>query len=103
MVKVPDSLLPEFAPDEMASQMMVWLSLTAQVYKFSVGSFINNKKISFQLIRDLTGSSTREIVTLAALHVWAHLYDLILPKTHEWWKNGGSEFYFRLVNNAQYY
>ena len=51
------------------------------------------------MIRDITGSSTREILTLAALHVWPHFYDRALPETHSWWKNGGSAFYFRFVNN----
>ena len=53
------------------------------------------------MIRNLTGSSTREILTLAALHVWPHFYDLVLRdnQSHTWWKNGGSAFYFRFVNN----
>ena len=48
-----------------------------------------------QVIRDLTGNSLREIFTIAALNMWVHLYDQVLPKESEWHRNGGSTAYFR--------
>ena len=77
-VPVPDSCIADPSSGNEESQLFVWIAQTAQ------------------LIRDYTGSSVREVLTLAVLHVWPLLYDQVLPTSHTWWKNGGSEFYYRL-------
>ena len=81
-----DPLIGEADP-----QIVVWFVLTAEVRCHQPTFFL---RFIIQKIREFTGCSTRECFTQSAWNLWPYLYDMVLNRSHMWWTNGGSAFYF---------